>query len=131
MRIARARASDLRMRLLTERAGVRVRRVARVLAALVGIRPFRGVWIVHRVRQRVVRRGVLRDVAGVLAWGLGEAADRLARLRLAWLRSLQGLGRRFGLLRSLRLLGLLGLCRPFGAFLGGIAIPGGRRRLRR
>jgi hypothetical protein len=100
------------MRLLAERAGVRVRWVAGVLAALVGIRPFRGVWIVHRVRQRVVRRGVLRDVAGVLARGLGEAADRFARLRLARLRSLPGLGRRSALLGSLRLLGFLGRSRP-------------------
>src|SRR5205814_4158747 len=76
MRIARARASDLGMRLLSERAGVRVRWVARILAAVVGIGPFRWVWIIDRVRQRVMWRGVLRDVAGVLARGLGEAADR-------------------------------------------------------
>src|SRR3954453_8363374 len=66
MRLARALAARRGMWLLAERLAVRIGRVARVRAALVGIRPLGGIRLPHGVVQVVVRLGVVRAVAGIL-----------------------------------------------------------------
>jgi 3-phenylpropionate/trans-cinnamate dioxygenase ferredoxin reductase component len=55
MRVAGAGRAGLRVRLLAERLRVGVGRVARVLAAVVGVGPFGGVGLADRRAQRVVR----------------------------------------------------------------------------
>src|SRR4051812_40483616 len=59
MRLARALAARRGMWLLAERLAVGIGRVARVRAALVGIRPLAGIRLPHGIVQGVVRLGVL------------------------------------------------------------------------
>src|SRR5436305_4848520 len=73
MRLAGAGSADRRVRLLAERLPVRVRRVERVLALLVRVRPLGRVRLTDRVVQRRIGRRVLGTVTGVLARRLREA----------------------------------------------------------
>jgi hypothetical protein len=67
------------MRLASERAGVGIGRIARILPPLVRIRPFRRVGLAHRRVQGVMRVGVLGVVARVAARRLGKSGGGLVR----------------------------------------------------
>src|SRR5579884_832804 len=80
MRLARAAAPRGGVRLGSERGAVGVRRVARILARVVGVGPFGRVRLAHRGVERVVGVAVARVIVGIAPWGLRKARRRLALL---------------------------------------------------
>src|SRR5215208_3613591 len=70
------------MRLLAERLAVGIRRIARVLALVVRVRPLGLVRIARGMVECMMRIAVACAVLGIASRRLGEAGRRLARLLL-------------------------------------------------